>query len=267
MKISNKIKVIFRSFFYRIINKRQNPIFILGTGRCGSTLLVDILMTNPGIQIDQQEQYDWFLMAANDEGKKQNPIYSDLINFELTAQKSLEQWTPFYRAKLRLMMDSKILKNDKVFFLKSPAITFLLPEIKKLYPKARYVHLYRNGYAVSRSWCKKEYFRVKEYQNAFTEDHFILECAKYYNASIVVINTFLTTVEKEDQYTLSYEALTLNPEKEINGLLKFANVEHPCAYDFSKIKSTNFKIDKIEKKLKSQLTSIMNESLKSLNYI
>ncbi|MEO1033766.1 MAG: sulfotransferase [Bacteroidota bacterium] len=267
MTIAEKVKHIVRAFYNRLINKRQDPIFIVGTGRCGSTLLVDILMTNPDIQIDQNEQYDWFLMAANDQGKKHDPIYSDLVNFDITVKKSLEKWTPFYKSKLKIMMDTKMSKTNKRFFLKSPAITFMLPEIKKLFPNAKYIHLYRNGFAVARSWFKKEYFRVKEYQDSFTEDEFILECAKYYNASILAINDFFEGLEDDKKFSLSYEKLTENPEDEIAKLLKFSDVESQCQFDFTEVKSTNFKIDKIEGHLKSELKQIMNESLKSLDYI
>ncbi|WP_111683863.1 sulfotransferase family protein [Winogradskyella tangerina] len=267
MTAAEKIKHILRSYFNRLLNRRQDPIFIVGTGRCGSTLLVDILMTNPGIQIDQNEQYDWFLQAANDEGKKHNPVYSDIVNYDITVKKSLEQWTPYYKSKLRIMMDTKMSKTNKRFFLKSPAITFMLPELHQLYPKAKYIHLYRNGFAVARSWFKKEYFRVKEYQENFTEDAFILECAKYYNASILAINDFFEGLDEDQKFSLSYEELTEDPEAKINALLKFSGVEEKCEFDFSQVKSTNFKIDKIEENLKSELHRIMNESLKSLHYI
>lgn len=267
MTAAEKVKHIIRSYYNRLFNKRQDPIFIVGTGRCGSTLLVDILMTNPDIQIDQNEQYDWFLMAANDEGKRHNPVYSDIVNHAITVKKSLDQWTPYYKSKLRIMMDTKMSKTNKRFFLKSPAITFMLPEIQKLYPKARYIHLYRNGFAVARSWFKKEYFRVKEYQDNFTEDEFILECARYYNASILAINSFFESLNDEQKFSLSYEELTEDPEGKINALLKFSDVEAQCQFDFSEVKSTNFKIDKIEDHLKSELKQIMNDSLQSLHYI
>lgn len=267
MKASTKLNIIGKSFLNKLVGKRQDPIFILGTGRCGSTLLVDILATNSDIQIDQNEQYDWFLVALNGgKGKRHNPIYTDIINYDLTAKKSLELWTPYYRSKLRIMIDRKINQNDKTFFLKSPAITFLLPEIKKLYPKAKYVHLYRNGYAVARSWFKKEYFRDKDYQDNFTEDEFILECAKYYNASILNIQDFLKEVKPGNQFSLSYEKLTEQPDYELPRLLKFAGIDSKCAFDLSTINSTNHKIDKIEETLKYQLNLIMKDSLKALGY-
>lgn len=267
MTVAEKLKHIFKSFYNRIIGKRQDPIFIVGTGRCGSTLLVDILMTNPDIQIDQNEQYDWFLPEANVKGKKHNPIYSDIVNFEITVKKSLEKWTPFYKSKLRIMMDTKMNKTNRRFFFKSPAITFMLPEIEKLYPKAKYIHLYRNGFAVARSWFKKEYFRVQEYQDNFTEDEFIIECAKYYNASILAINDFFKDLTEDQKFEISYEKLAESPEEEIGKLLKFSNVKSNCNFDFSQVKSTNFKIEKIEEPLKSNLETIMHKSLKSLDYI
>ena len=267
MKISIKIKSIFISYYNRLINKGQEPIFILGTGRCGSTLLVDILATNPDIQIDQNEQYDWFLLALYDGlGKHHQPMYTDLINYKLTAKKSIARWTPYYRTKLRIMIDRKINQNNKVFFLKSPAVTFILPELKKLYPKAKYIHLYRNGFAVSRSWFKKNYFKVKEYQDNYTEEEFILECAKYYNDSILSIDDFFKTIQIEKQFSLSYEDLTKNPEVEISKILDFSEVEDKCDFDLSTIKSANYKIDELEDKLKAELKEIMKDSLETLGY-
>ncbi len=267
MKISAKINSIFKSYLNRICGLRQDPIFIIGTGRCGSTLLVDILTTNPQIQIDQNEQYDWFLLALNDGlGKHSKPMYSDLINFKITAEKSLKLWTPYYKIKLRIMIDRKINQNNKVFFLKSPAITFLLPEIKRLFPKAKFIHLYRNGYAVASCWFKKEYYKRKEYQENFTEQEFLLECAKYYNESILSITDFLYDIKKERQFCLSYEELTKNPKQEIKRLLMFANVTSLCAFDLSTIKSTNYKIEEIQEDHKIKLDSIMNDSLKILGY-
>ncbi|PNW26187.1 hypothetical protein [Formosa algae] len=91
-----KNKKIIKSTYINLVGNGQTPIFILGTGRCGSTLLVDILMTNKALDINQQEQYDWFLTALP-EGQKHKPLYTDLINYRLTADKSLAKWNWYYR--------------------------------------------------------------------------------------------------------------------------------------------------------------------------
>ena len=94
MTVLEKIKIIVKTLKARATNKIEAPIFIIGTGRCGRDLMVDVLETNPGIQIDKNEQYDWFLPALFG-GKERSPMLSDLINYRLTAKESLKQWTAF----------------------------------------------------------------------------------------------------------------------------------------------------------------------------
>lgn len=267
MNILKKLKIAAKVFAYNITGKTNDPIFIIGTGRCGSSLLVDVLATNKNIQIDQDELYYMFLLALKDDkGFIHEPMYSDLINFRLTAKKSLELWTPFYRKKLKIIIDDKINQNEKTYILKSPAITFILPEIKKMYPNAKYINLYRNGYAVARSWFKKEYFREKRYQTHFSEHEFLLACAKYYQESIDEISKFLEGIPVENQLSLSYEQFTEKPILETQKILDFVNIDAQCEFDFNTIQSMNFKIDKLSNNEQDELTSIMQESLKSLGY-
>ncbi|MAB47552.1 MULTISPECIES: sulfotransferase family protein [Winogradskyella] len=265
MTVLEKIKIIVKTLKARATNKIEAPIFIIGTGRCGSDLMVDVLETNPGIQIDKNEQYDWFLPALFG-GKERSPMLSDLINYRLTAKESLKQWTAYYRFKLKLIIENKINANNKVFILKSPAITFLLDEIDKMFPDAKYIHLYRNGFSVSKSWCTKEYPRVKAYQDAFSEEDFLFKCAEYYNDSIIEISNFLTKIGKDRQHSISYEDFCENPKGELSKILQFVNVNQQCTFDLSKIVSTNHKVNNLNPDIKLKLNGIMSKSLTVLGY-
>lgn len=260
----DKITLIVKSLRLRWSGKEKQPIFIIGTGRCGSSLLVDILATNKEIRINQDELY-YELLPALKEGFEVDPIYSDLVRPDITAKKSLKKYSLLYKLRLFTIL-SRLSNGDGTYILKSPAMTFVLDEVFQLFPKTKFIHLHRNGFAVARSWYLKEYFREKRYQKYFTDDEFLNICAKYYEDSIVTISEFIKKVPSNNQLTLSYETFTQNPEEHIEAILKFINVDSPCNFDYSTVRSTNDKINKLPEQKIDELKAIMNTSLRILNY-
>lgn len=261
-----KVIIIGKTLFNRLMRRTPAPVFIIGTGRCGSDLMVDILSTNPAIQIDKNEQYDWFLPVLA-YGKNHMPIMTDLVNYKLTAKKSLESWTSFFRFKLKIIIENKINSTSKLFILKSPAITFLLDDINKMFPNAKYVHLYRDGRAVAKSWYEKEYHRVKVYRDKFDDNAFLMNCANYYNDSILQINKFLKGIESHRKFELSYESLCENPRLVLGSLLEFLKIEESCNFDLEQIKNTNYKYKTLPPEILKELEEKMNDSLNVLGYL
>ncbi|PNW26186.1 sulfotransferase family protein [Formosa algae] len=169
--------------------------------------------------------------------------------------------------KLKVILDAKLNANKKQFVLKSPAITFILPEIKKMYPNAKYIHLYRHGVAVARSWAKKEYLNKVIYAKYYSEDEFVLKCAEYYNDSILEIEQFLEHIPQEDKYHISYEKLSKSPKEELASLLNFIGVNTECTFDLNQIQSTNYKMDLLADDEKLHLEAIMQTALSKLGYM
>jgi len=263
----HKVKKILNSVLKSVEYPNKQPIFILGTGRCGSTLLVDILNSNPQIDITQKEYYDIFLPALK-KGRKHSPVFTDLVNFEVTARESLKYWNrKFYRIKMKVVFDNLLYdKPQKTFIIKSPAMTFVVKKFAQLYPKAKYIHLYRNGYSTSLSWAKKNYYLINKYQEEFTKSEFLYQCANYYNSSILEITSFLKPLPENNKFSLSYEELTKNPYKQIEDLSHFLGVKNKYDFDFSIIKNMNFKQKALNHEQNKTMGKIIRPAHQILGY-
>lgn len=132
----------------------ENLIFIISQPRSGSTLLQRILFGHPAVQTSAET---WLML---------HPAYS-LRNSGITAEygsrfayKSVEEFLENYthgaevyldaiREWARTIYQDAIQKQNKQFFLdKTPRYFFIIPELYKLFPRAKFVFLLRNPMAV-----------------------------------------------------------------------------------------------------------------------
>lgn len=253
-----------KAFFLNALGLlKKDPIFILGSGRCGSSLLVDVLHSNKAIKISQNEWYKVFLKTL-EEGFNGSDFITDIIDFETITQQSVKSWSRIDKMYIKLILKYLSNYSGKVFFFKSPAISLMLPEIDTFFPNARYIHLYRNGYAVVNSVYKKEYFRVPRYRDKYTEIEFKKLAAKYWVLSTDAIDLFLKN--KLNSIVFSYEDFTKNPKHFIDKIHSSFNVPGEAQFDYSSISSRNYKIDNLQQEEIATLTAIMKDTLQRKGY-
>ena len=130
-------------------NRSFNPVFIIGCGRSGTTILGKTLSQHPEIKYLNERRDLWHKAYPKfDIWKKE---INDSILF---ADKS--NITPKKNSILRtLFFKEQVLDNAKILLEKLPANNFRLDFLKNSFPEAKYIYLTRNGLEVSASIEKK----------------------------------------------------------------------------------------------------------------
>lgn len=154
------------NLWVRLRSRGHNLIFLLSQPRAGSTLLQRILGAHPAIHTVSEP---WIalspLFALRDEGVA--ATYDSLL--ARNALKDFLQHLPegeaAYLDAVRLMLNHlyqrSLAGSGKTFFLdKTPRYYFVIPELRQLFPDARFLFLLRNPLAVLASiletWVKNE---------------------------------------------------------------------------------------------------------------
>lgn len=256
-----------KAAYYQLIGKNKRvPGFILGSGRCGSSLLVDVLASNQQIDVRQQEWYRYFLKSLS-RGFKGKEFLTDIIDFKRITNESLASWNALDRFYMKALFGYFANKNHQVVFLiKSPAISMMLSEIEKMFPNAKYIHLYRNGYAVVNSLYNKEYQRVARYRQSFSEQEFKILAAKYWVNSVNSIDDFLQLLDNKRKMSFSYEEFTAYPQEYLKEIADFLGVQNNFNYDISTIKSRNYKIADLSKDDLKAVEHILEQVQEKLGY-
>lgn len=249
------------SLLYFFGKLKKDPVFIIGTGRCGSSLLVEVLQSNDQIYTSQEEFYATFLESL-EAGFTQSDFLTDIIDFQRLTKESLSKRSAlkaFYIKVLFKYLVYREAKKGKRYLLKSPAVSLQLGQLNNYFPNAKYIHLYRNPYAVTLSLFKKEYFRVQRYRDHFTEEEFKTLAAQYWNVSMAAISKFLNVIKQDRYMEFSYESFTEAPEKHCEAIALFLSVDPNFQFDFAKVKSTNYKIAGLNESEIQPLNAIFSE--------
>lgn len=136
-------------FFFRGRKIRFNPVFIIGCGRSGTTILGETLSQHPRIK---------YLNERRDLWHKAYPEFDiwtgDYLNPKMIANENdySEKKTELLR---KLFYKQQLFGKSKVLLEKLPINNFRLNFIKKSFPEAKFIYLYRNGLEVSRSIKQK----------------------------------------------------------------------------------------------------------------
>ena len=134
------------------------PIFIIGCGRSGTSLLYNVLSTHGKIvryadeanELWHPKCYPWRTAEIS-----VPPIWVDPYTF---TRRSLQSRTNLDDRKLRATFGAYQLlfvRGTSQLLIKSAMIAFMLPFVQKMYPQARFIHILRDGRSVALSYAKK----------------------------------------------------------------------------------------------------------------
>lgn len=222
------------------------PIFIVGTGRCGSTLLGRILRSHPSVVgFPNEANHLWHPTLYPHEFARQEAAHIEMDPRRFT-EASLRSWSPNHPQKIRHVFSGFHFVNGarKAFVVKSAMISFLIPKITEIFPEARFIHLYRSGPFVVSSYSRKNFGKLG--LSPATEDEYLLHCARYYNECILEIErckTSLALLQTERFLDLSYEALCNDPATELTRIAAFMEIDADrFSFDLSVIQSMNERV-------------------------
>jgi hypothetical protein len=209
----------------------ESPIFIGGSKRGGTTLLRRIINAHSQIMIPPPEWIFHFVYMhlysygslQKDENilalikdclgipfikKYWNISETDEDILALLPEKSFRGlYTAFFYLSLR--------KSKKLFWgAKTPSNVFWFKEIQNMFPKARFILLYRDGRDVSIDLTDVNWGP----NNLYTA------CLLWQNYTQAMIRS-KEYLEPKNYYEMYYEKLVTDPEKEINELCEFLEVQ------------------------------------------
>jgi len=151
------------------------PFFIIGSGRCGTTLLRRILFSHPELCIPPET---YFLHKCITRFERYNRLeWEELVQLVLSTLEYHPKFTAF-NLSLRPLVNqlAKAPQEDRSLSLildqfyryyarekkltcrtwgdKTPKNTYHLDKIHRVFPRSRYIHLIRNGIDVAHSYWK-----------------------------------------------------------------------------------------------------------------
>ncbi|MBN2214134.1 MAG: sulfotransferase [Bacteroidales bacterium] len=212
--------------------------FIVGRGRCGSTLLRSCFDAHPNVTIPPESRFVQYLYYRYHQIKKWTPelalrAISDINkSFEplLLDHRRVFELVKKYHNNLSFPAVCKIIylsastaAGDKGIHCigdKNPRYTFYIRQLKNIFPDARFIHLVRdyraNALAVTRA--AKNIGETKSVPIALSR-------WKYYNRTIDKIKRSCP----HRFYTLRYEDLVKEPDNTLRKLCEFVGVKFSAA--------------------------------------
>lgn len=237
LQLAQLFLTIFRN--HPLITKEQKetfrPFFIIGSGRSGTTLLRTILMRHPAIAIPPET---YGLLNAIKKYIRYNGLdWQDLVNVvlgEFHAHPTFQYWetdlwpirfelydTPERDRSLARIIHSvyqcylqKHKSTATIWGDKTPFNTLRLKWIKKVFPRARYLHLLRDGRDVVSSYLKAKLMSSVE-----------AACHRW-NTSLDAADRFEKSCGPGQIISLRYEDLVEKPAELTDKICRFLEIEY-----------------------------------------
>tara|TARA_Y100000817_G_scaffold216972_1_gene170828 strand:- start:305 stop:1279 length:975 start_codon:yes stop_codon:yes gene_type:complete len=188
----------------------DDPIFILGLPRSGSTMIEQILSSHS--LIEGTQELPNILAISRDiklidqkKGYPHNLLGLDQSSFDDLGNKYIDE--------------TKWARSSKPFFIDKMPNNFVhIGLIKLILPKAKIIDARRNPMDTCFS-CFKQYFAKGQH---FTYD--LDDIARYYKDYLRLMN-YWKKLFPEEIFTINYEQVIDNPNERIRDLLDFCNVK------------------------------------------
>ncbi len=211
--------------------KTSEPIFIIACPRSGTTILATILNRHPNIatapethffNLISKLDYTWNKLTDNDIHSLLNQSrIIDLIKVaeldkELLAQELLVMPKRNQKAFFDLLIKHFLVKKDKARLCeKTPQHLRNVDEILALYPKAKFLHLIRDGRSVVNSLLKMPWRPAGLVNNA-----------RFWLQNIRLGEKFTRKYEGTSLLTIRFEDIMIKPEETIMQVCNFIGEEY-----------------------------------------
>lgn len=201
--------------------KHSNLIFLISQPRAGSTLLQNLLARHPKIHTTPEP---WILLpqvyALREEGHSaeynEKLAYTALIDFCDILDGGISTYDEAIRKLAYHLYGTACEQANKQFFIdKTPRYYHILPELKRIFPNAKHIFLYRNPLAVLNSLLETH-----------VKGHWVL-LSRYKHDLLTAPQKMSTAVYQSSftGYTLQYENLVADPQGQLTSLANFLEIE------------------------------------------
>ena len=214
----------------------NNPIFIVGCGRSGTSMLTSMMATHEDIAVFPHEannfwhpkSYPWRQSKGN-----RIPIWLDPCRFTHT---SLQDWTDQDKKRIKDTFTKFQRISNKGYFLnKSTMIIFMIDFVLELFPESRFIHLYRDGRAVAFSHGRRESVKMQLDPSLYKRRGVYYPCEILFEKCAIAWRDQILEMESQMKkkelrkcgiiHELSYETLCESPIHSLVGIASFLGVD------------------------------------------
>jgi hypothetical protein len=200
----------------------MEKFFIVGCPRSGTTMVQQALNRHSQIVVPPETK---FFFSFFGHPKNQQRRHIDRINADLNIRlpppsrqvASSSEGQAFYEEMARQYINRHTNKTVAFFGEKTPEHTGLLPSIRRLYPDAKILVLYRDGRDVASSLTRMPWMSPNLYVN------FIVWL--YYNSIIQEERRS----QRPNTYFAKYEDIVGDPKRAFQGILRFVGADYEPA--------------------------------------
>ena len=193
-------------------SKKNDPIFLIGFPRSGTTLLDTILRTHSSIEvIEEKPIVQEFIDILRIKTKNK------LLNLEKINKNDYNEIRNVYFKKRNEYIN---FDKNKIYVDKLPLNLIFIGEIHKFFPNAKFIFALRNPNDVILS-CFMQQFTPNDAMMNFTN---LDDASKFYDLSMSLYKRYYALF-KSNIYEIKYEEVVRDFDNSIRKLLKFLNLE------------------------------------------
>jgi len=198
--------------FHAEYDKYIDPVFLIGFPRSGTTLLDTILRTHKLIKVIEEKPLVPELINEINKFTKQD--FAQLNTLEKNSVKKLRE---SYFKKMRDLVgfDRNLIYVDKL-----PLNIIYVAELKKIFPKAKFILCLRNPYDVILS-CFMQPFIPNDAMSNFYN---LNDASDYYDKVMTLWKKYDELLNL-DKHVIKYEDVVNNFDMTIKSMLKFLSVD------------------------------------------
>jgi hypothetical protein len=211
----------------------KSPVFILGCGRSGTTILGQALSKHPMVTYLNEPRHLWSSCFP------ETDIWTSRGKLVFTAADAI----PKASAELRRLFNAETKKTGKpVLIEKLPINDFRLPFIDAIFPDARFIHIFRYGLEVASSIEKCiNWFGKNEHKWHLLAEYALLNdktkdlpkyCVSDYDRGLLEwrlstesVYLFFQTIPHDRFMEITYDQFLNQPVETINLILSFLGLE------------------------------------------
>ena len=192
--------------------KQNDPTFLVGFPRSGTTLLDTILRTHKSVEVIEEKP---IVEEFIDDLK--NKINNDFTKLEKINHKFYNEMRNIYFEKRNKYIK---LDKNKIYVDKLPLNLIFIGEIYRFFPNAKFIFAIRNPYDTVLS-CFMQQFTPNEAMMNFTN---LDDASKFYDLSMTLYKKYFELF-KSNIYEIKYEDVVNDFDTSIKKLLKFLDLE------------------------------------------
>ena len=198
----------------------KSPIFLFSLPRSGSTLLQRVLMSHKDIaSVAEPLLMLPFTYAYKKEGVlteyAHNVSYAALEDFIDNLPNKEDDYYKALGTFATTLYEKQCLNNEQYFLDKTPRYYYIIPEILKIFPTAKFIFLFRNPVHVMSSM-------IQTWSNGNLKNMYAYERDLNYGPKVLSYGYELL---KDKAYAICYEEYVTNPEKYTKEICNYLELE------------------------------------------